>query len=56
MKRCLFIINPSSGQRSIQNNLDKLIGQLTLKKIVNHIDVFFTAKKDDGYYKALKCK
>lgn len=56
MKRCLFIINPSSGQRSIQNNLDKLIGQLILKKIVNHIDVFFTAKKDDGYYKALKCK
>ena len=56
MKRCLFIINPSSGQRLIQNNLDKLIGQLILKKIVNHIDVFFTAKKDDGYYKALKCK
>ena len=56
MKHCLFIINPSSGQRSIQNNLDKLIGQLILKKIVNHIDVFFTAKKDDGYYKALKCK
>ena len=56
MKRCLFIIHPSSGQRSIQNNLDKLIGRLILKKIVNHIDVFFTAKKDDGYYKALKCK
>ena len=56
MKRCLFIINPSSGQRSIQNYLDKLIGRLILKKIVNHIDVFFTAKKDDGYYKALKCK
>lgn len=54
MKRCLFIINPSSGQRSIQNNLDKLIGQLILK-IVNHIDVFH-CKKDDGYYKALKCK
>ena len=55
MKRCLFIINPSAGQRSIQNNLDKLIGQLVLKKIVNCVDVFFTAKKNDGYYKALKC-
>ena len=22
---------------------------------MNHIDVFYTAKKDDGYYKALKC-
>ena len=45
MKRCLFIINPSSGQRSIQNNLDKLIGQLILKKIVNHIDVFSLQKR-----------
>lgn len=55
MKRCLFIVNPSSGQRSIQNNLDKLIGQLIIRQLVNHIDVFYTAKKDDGYYKALKC-
>lgn len=56
MKRCLFIINPSSGQRIIQNSLDKLIGQLILRKIINYVDVFFTAKKDDAYYKALKCQ
>lgn len=55
MKRCLFIVNPSSGQRSLQNNLDRLIGQLIIRQLVNHIDVFYTAKKDDGYYKALKC-
>lgn len=55
MKRCLFIVNPSSGQRSLQNNLDKLIGQLIIRQLVNHIDIFYTAKKDDGYYKALKC-
>ena len=53
MKRCLFIINPSSGQRTIQNSLDKLIGQLALKQLVNHVDVFFTQKKDDAYYQAL---
>lgn len=55
MKSCLFIVNPSSGQRSLQNNLDKLMGQLIIRQLVNHIDVFYTAKKDDGYYKALKC-
>ena len=55
MKRCLFIVNPSSGQRSLQNNLDKLIGQLIIRQLVNHVDIFYTAKKDDGYYKALKC-
>lgn len=54
MKRCLFIINPSSGQRSLQNSLDKLIGQLIIKQLVNHVDIFYTAKKDDGYYNALK--
>lgn len=55
MKRCLFIVNPSAGQRSIQNNLDKLIGQLILKQLINHVDIFYTSKKDDGYYKVLKC-
>lgn len=54
MKRCLFIINPSAGQRTIQNNLDKLIGQLTLRQIVNHVDIFYTSKKDDAYLKAIE--
>ena len=54
MKRCLFIINPSSGQRTIQNTLDKLIGQLTLRQLVNHTDIFYTLKKDDAYFKALE--
>ena len=49
MKRCLLIINPSSGQRTIQNSLDKLTGQLILQQLVNHIDVFYTQKKDDAY-------
>jgi diacylglycerol kinase (ATP) len=47
--RCLFIINPSSGTKTVQKKLDKMIGQLILNSIVNHCDVFYTAKKDDAY-------
>ena len=47
------VSHPSSGQRTIQNTLDKLIGQLTLRQLINHIDVFYTLKKDDAYFKAL---
>ena len=52
MKRCLFIINPSSGKKILQNKLDRLIGKLVLDGIVNKIDVFYTQKKDDAYLKA----
>lgn len=50
MKRCLLIINPSSGKHIIQNKLDKIIGQLILKKIVADFDVFYTKKKNDAYF------
>ena len=43
--RCLFIINPSSGTKTIQKKLDKIIGQLILQEIVNQVDVFYTQKK-----------
>lgn len=49
--KCLFIINPSSGTKMIQKKLDVIIGQLILQKIVNHVDVFYTQKKDDAYHK-----
>ena len=52
MKKCLFIINPSSGQNILQNKLDQLIGKLVLQGIVNHVDVFYTQRKNDAYYKA----
>jgi diacylglycerol kinase (ATP) len=52
MKKCLFIINPSSGQHSLQQKLDILIGKLVLQQIVNMVDVFYTEKKDDAYHKA----
>lgn len=52
MKRCLFIVNPSSGQNILQNKLDKIIGRLILEKVVNHVDVYYTRKKDDAYFKA----
>ena len=55
MKRCLIIINPSSGKHIIQNKLDRIIGQLTLQNIVEHFEIFYTKKKDDAYYKARDC-
>ena len=54
MKRCLIIINPSSGKHIIQNKLDRIIGQLTLQNIVEHFEIFLYRKKDDAYYKAKK--
>lgn len=42
MKRCLIIINPSSGKHIIQNKLDRIIGQLTLQNIVEHFEIFYT--------------
>lgn len=52
--RCLFIINPSSGTKTIQKKLDVLIGQMILQNIVNHIDVFYTQKKNDAFNKCLE--
>lgn len=43
--KCLFIINPSSGTKTVQKKLDKIIGQLILKEIVHTVDVFYTEKK-----------
>ncbi len=51
--RCLFIINPSSGTRIVQRNLDRLIGKMILKQIVSTVDIFYTQKKDDAYYKTM---
>ena len=45
MKRCLIIINPSSGKHIIQNKLDRIIGQLTLQNIVEYFEIFYTEKK-----------
>ncbi len=51
--KCLFIINPTSGTKTIQKNLNTMIGTMILKKIVNHVDVFYTEKKDDAYHHCL---
>ena len=51
--KCLFIVNPTSGTKTIQKKLDKIIGKMILKGIVNHVDVFFTEKKDDAYHRCL---
>lgn len=49
--RCLFIINPSSGTKTIQKKLDKLIGQMILQQVVSTVDVFYTQKKNDAFIK-----
>ena len=51
MKRCLIIVNPSSGKHIIQNKLDRIIGKLVLGKVVDFFEVFYTEKKNDAYYK-----
>lgn len=51
--RCLFMINPSSGTKTIQKKLDKLIGKMILENIVDHVDVFYTEKKNDAYQRCL---
>lgn len=51
--RCLFIVNPSSGTKTVQKKLDIIIGQMILQQIVNHVDVFYTQKKDDAYHHCL---
>ena len=54
--KCLFIINPSYGTKTIQKNLDQMIGQMILKQIVQTIDVFYTQKKGDAYQRSLALK
>lgn len=54
MNSCLFIINPSSGTKTIQKKLDKMIGRMILDQLVNHVDVFYTSKKDDAYHRCLQ--
>ncbi len=50
--KALFIINPSSGRQNIRIKLKNIIGQLILEKTCQHVDVFYTEKKDDAKNKA----
>lgn len=48
MKKALFVINPSSGKQNIMSTVETIIAKLVMKQIVNHVDVFYTEKKDDA--------
>lgn len=48
MKKALFVINPSSGKQNIMSTVETIIAQLVMKQIVNHVDVFYTKKKNDA--------
>lgn len=52
MKRCLFIINPTSGQRTIQQKLDSIIGKLVLEQTIHTVDIFYTKGQKEAYQKA----
>ncbi|MGF0145008.1 diacylglycerol/lipid kinase family protein, partial [Sharpea azabuensis] len=54
--KCLFIINPVSGTKVIQKNLDRIIGTLILDTDVSTVDTFYTEKKNDAMYKAALLK
>ncbi len=54
MKRCLVIINPTSGQQTIQKNLDKIIGQLVLRNLVSSTSIHYTTGNKDAYLKILQ--
>lgn len=51
-----FILNPSSGKQIVQQNLDRMIGNLILKGIVKYVDVFTTKTKFDGLEEVKKIK
>ena len=52
--KCLFIINPVSGKKTIQKQLNRMIGELVLQNVIHEIDVFYTEKKNDAYYRCLE--
>ncbi len=54
MKKGLFIINPSSGKQNIMSTVEAIIGKLVMQKICNHVDVFYTEKKDDAKNRAME--
>ncbi len=53
MKRCLVIINPTSGQNIVQQKLDIIIGKLVLKNIISKIDIHYTTGENDAYCKII---
>lgn len=52
--KCIIIINPSSGRKTIQANLDQLIGKLVLDKVISTTNVFYTKGRNDAYEFLLK--
>jgi len=52
MKKGLFIINPSSGKQNYMERIREICGRLITDQICNKIEVFYTEKKDDAFFKA----
>lgn len=56
MKKGLFVINPSSGKQNIMSTVEQIIGKLVMMQISDHIDVFYTQKKDDAKERTMELK
>lgn len=54
MKKAKFIINLISGDNSVLNQIESIIGCLVLNQIVNHVDVVYTHKENDAMNEAKK--
>lgn len=54
--RAKIILNPSSGKQIVQKNLDRIIGNLIIDGVLNHVDVFATKDKFDALNEVKKLK
>lgn len=54
MKKAKFIINLISGDNSVLNQIESIIGCLVLNQLVNRVDVVYTHKENDAMNEAKK--
>lgn len=54
MKKAKFIINLISGDNSVLNQIESIVGCLVLNQLVNHVDVVYTHKENDAMNEAKK--
>ena len=54
MKKAKFIINAAVAKSGAMNQIESYIGCLILNRVVNHVDVAYTYKENDGMIEAMK--
>ena len=51
MKKCLFIVNPSSGRQRAARVAREVIGYLIDGRIIDQLEIFYTEKKPESAYR-----